>query len=120
RGSNYGIEIAPGERIGQIAEIVSEERTDQREVRAQGNFQQELFTVDRKLLLAVLDDRADARWRKNAAEPESTGADALDECPLGNQLDFHFFGKHTSLGFGIGADVTNDHFAQYPRTDKLA
>ena len=109
--SNHGIEIATGQRIGEIAEIVREERTDECEIRAQRNFQQEFLAVDRELLLAGLDDGADTGRRKDAAKPEAAGANAFDQGSLRYQLDLHLAADHALLSLQIGSDVADNRLA---------
>src|SRR5579883_2287867 len=55
RHRHHGIEVARGQRVSQIAEIVGQEGVDQREVRVQRGLDQIGFAVDLKPRLAVLD-----------------------------------------------------------------
>ena len=66
---DYRIEVARGQHIGEVAEVVGEKRLDQREVRSEWKLEQVLATADVDLALPLLDDGAHAGRRKDPAEP---------------------------------------------------
>src|SRR5262245_39231187 len=114
------VEVARGQRVGEVAQIVGEKRMDEREIRAQRRLEQIILPLDLDPLLALLDDGADARWREHATEPVATGADAFDQRALRHKLDFHRLGNHLPLGLGIEADVAGDGPADKLGVDQLA
>ena len=120
RHRDHRIEIARGQRVAQIAEIIGEECLHQREVGAERDFEQIALAVHLDALLAGLDRRADAGLRQNAAEPVSAGADAFDERTLRHQLDLQLAGQHLPLRFGIEANVAHDRLAHQLGRDQLA
>ena len=71
-------------------------------------------------LLAVLDRRADAGLRQDAAQPMTAGADAFDQRALRHELHLQFAGHHLLLGFGIEADVAHDGLAHQLGSNELA
>ena len=83
------IEVAGRQRVLKIAEIVGQERVNQREVGMQRRLQQIGLSGHFDLLLALFDERADAGRRQDAAEAAAAGADALDERALRHQVDRH-------------------------------
>ena len=81
RHGDYRVEIARGERVTEIAEIIRDESVHQRIIGAQRDFEQIGLSVHLDALFAVLDRRADTGLRENAAEPMPPGADAFDSVP---------------------------------------
>src|SRR5262245_10980973 len=114
------IEVARGQRVGEVAEIVGQKRVDQREIRAQRRLEQIALSLDLDPLLALLDDGADAGRREHAAEAEAAGADAFDQRTLRHELDLHRLGDHLPLRLGIEADVAGNGPAHEAGVDQLA
>jgi hypothetical protein len=100
-----GIEVARGQRIGKVAEIIGQEGMDKGEVRAEGRLQQKRLAIDVEAPLAFLDDGADAGRREHAAEAATAGTDALDQGALRHQVDRDLLGHHLLLHLRIEADV---------------
>ena len=114
------IEIARGQRIGEVAEIVGEEGMHQREIGAQRGLEQVRLAVDLDPLLAFLDQRADAGRRQHAAEAAAAGADALDEGALRDQLDRDLLAQHLLLRLRIEPDMGADHARHLRAVEQLA
>ncbi len=117
---DHRVEIARGQRVREVAEVVGEERVDEREVRAQCGLDEVILAAHVDLLLALLDDGTDAGRGEDTAEPEATRADALDQRALRHELDLHFAGQHLLLRFRIQADVADDRLAHQPGAHQLA
>src|SRR6516225_291764 len=81
------IEIARGERVGEIAEVIRKKCLEEREVGPQWGLQQIVLPVHLDLALAFLDDGADAGWRQYPAKPVAACADTLDQRALRHKLD---------------------------------
>ena len=114
------IEVARREGVAEIAQVIGNERVHEREIGAERRLEQVDAAVDRDLLLALLDDRADAGRRQDAAEPEAARPDALDERPLRDEVHLQVPGEHLLLGLRIEADVTHDDPPQQLGSDELA
>src|SRR5438045_1049930 len=117
---DHWVEVARGERVLEIAEIVSSERADECEVRAQRSFHEVRLAVEYDGGFALLDHGADAGRGQYTAESEATGADPLDERALRDELHVRLAGDHLLLRLGIEADVTHDRAPHEPRSDELA
>src|SRR3954470_12803925 len=113
------IEVAGGQHIGKIAEVIGHECVDQREIRLQRKLDQISRAVDFELLLAVLDDRANPSWRQHAAQPIAAGANALDQRALGHKLHDQVAAQHLLLGFRIKPDMAGDDPVHEPGADQL-
>src|SRR6185295_20034019 len=81
------IEIARGQRVGEVAEVIRQEGMDQGELRPQRGLEQKHRSVYLDLALAFGHRGADAGWREYASQAATTRADAFDKGPLGHQID---------------------------------
>ena len=82
RHRHHGIEVASGQRIGEIAKVVGQKCVDQRKIRAKRRLEQEVLAVNLDLALAFLDNRADACRRQHASKTAPAGPDTLDKRTL--------------------------------------
>ena len=114
------IEIARGQRVGEVAEVVRQKGMDQGEFRPQRGLEQKRLSVDLDLALAFGDRGADAGWREHASEAAAARADALDEGPLGHQIDSDLVGQHLLLRLRIEADVACGQARDQRRVEQLA
>ena len=114
------IEVARGQRVAQIAEVVRAVCTDQREVGRDRQRDEECAAVDDDFLRAFRDERSDTRRGQHAAESESRGPDPLGERSLRHELDGDLAGDHLPLRFRIGADVRDDQPAHELGVDQAA
>jgi hypothetical protein len=65
---HYGVVVACGQRIGEVAYVVGNKCVHEREIRPKRRFQQVLLALQFDLALALFDQCADARRCENAAE----------------------------------------------------
>ena len=68
------VEIACGQHVGEVAEVIGQKGVNQGKLRPQRGFEQKLLSVDLDLALAFSNQSADAGWRENASETATTGA----------------------------------------------
>src|SRR5258708_15646298 len=92
---DQGVEVASGHRVSQIADMVSTARIDQRELGAQGFFQQKVPAVDLDRALALLHRRAHPRGRKNAPPAMTPAPHWLGTGPLTHQFHPPLSGPHS-------------------------
>jgi hypothetical protein len=78
---HHGIEIARCQGLGEIAEVICQKCVNQREIGAERSLQQELLAVNLDLLLAFLDEGADAGRRQYAGRRRGC---APRKCPAGS------------------------------------
>src|SRR5207237_3833400 len=81
------VEIACGQHVGEIAEVIGQKGVNQGKLRPQRSFEQKLLSVDLYLALALGHRSADAGWRENASETATTGANAFDKSSLGHEME---------------------------------
>src|SRR6516162_8029411 len=93
---------------------------DEREVGAQRRFHEIFPAVDLDLLLAFLDDCADASGCEHAAKSAAASADAFDQRALRDEIDRHLARDHLLLRFWIETDVACDGASHQTRIDKFA
>lgn len=94
-----------GQCVGEIAEVVGQKCVDQGELRPQRGLEQKRSAIDFNLALAFCNRSANAGWREHASETATTGANALDEGPLGYEIDGDLVVQHLLLRLRIEADV---------------
>src|SRR5437588_12182502 len=99
------VEIACGQHVGEVAEVIGQKGVNQGKLRPQRGFEQKLLSVDLDLALAFSDQSADAGWRENASETATTGANAFDKSPLRYAIDGDLVAQHLLLRLRIEADV---------------
>src|SRR3954451_11148140 len=87
RHRHHWIEIPRGQRVSEIAEVVSEKRMHQREVCANREFYQVSATICLDSLLVSLNFGAYPGRRQHAAEPTAAGPDLLDQRALWHKVD---------------------------------
>ena len=113
------IKVPRCQSVGEITEVVGEKGADQCKLCMKGGFDQVGLPVDLNLLLALFDDRTDARWGQYAAQSITASADALDQRALRDEVDRHLAGDHLLLGFGIKPDVTGNGPANQSGVNEL-
>src|SRR5271165_6000222 len=77
RCGDHGIEVARRQRVGEVAQVIAHERMNECIVGAERDLEQVIPAVDGDLPLAFLDHCPDSRWGEDAAQPGTTGANAL-------------------------------------------
>src|SRR4051794_16584486 len=82
-----GIEVARGQPIGEVAEVVGEERVNQREVSTKRDFNKKNPAIYVDLLLALFNLGADPSRCQYAAEPVAARTDLLDQCAVRHEID---------------------------------
>ena len=105
RHRHHRVEVAGGQHIGEIAEVIGQKGVNKRELSAERGLQQVRLAVDLDLALAFGNQCADARRRQYAAETAAPGANALGERTLRNQIDRDLIGQHLLLRLRIEADM---------------
>src|SRR6516225_6655014 len=73
--SDHRIEVACGQRIGEVAQVVRQEGMDQCEVCVQCRFQQIRLSTDLDAALVFLDDGSDTGRRQYSAKATAGGSD---------------------------------------------
>src|SRR5215510_2766990 len=76
---DHGVEIAGGERVGKIANVIGEKCMDEREVGLQCGLDQIALSVDIDLPLPLLDNGANSRGSEDTAKSATSGSYPLDE-----------------------------------------
>jgi hypothetical protein len=114
------IEIAGGERVAEIPEIVGEKSLYQRKIGKQRHFKQIGIAIHVDSFLPLFDRRADPCFRQHAAETMAAGANPLDQRALWNEFHFKLPSQHLPLRFGIEADVADNGLAHQLGVDQLA
>src|SRR3954447_25021472 len=112
RHGHQRIEVPSCECVGEIAEVVAEERVHEREVGPQRGLKQIRPAVDLDRAFVVLNHRAEPGWREPPTEAAAAGPDALDQGSLRYEVDLESAGHHLLLGFGVEADMADDRFAE--------
>src|SRR5579864_283351 len=79
---NHRIEVAGGQGIREIPDVVREEGVHQSEVRAKRGFNEVWFAVNFYALLVLFDNGAEAGGRQHSTEPAAASANSLDQCAL--------------------------------------
>ena len=120
RHRHHGIEIARRQGVGEIAEVIRQKCVHQREIGAQRSLEQVRLAVNLDLLLAFLDEGADAGRRQYAAEAAAAGADALHESALRDQVDSDVLAQHLLLCLRVQPDVGADHARHLRAFEQLA
>ena len=114
------VEIACGQRVGEVAEVICQKGVDQGELRPQCGLEQKRRSVYLDLALAFGHRGADAGWREHASETATARANAFDEGPLGYEIDGDLIGQHLLLCLRIEADVACGEARDECRIEQLA
>ena len=102
------IEVTRCQRVTEIAEIVGQERVNQRICGAQRRFEQVLFSIDGNALPALFDQRSQSRLCENSSQSVTAGANPFNQRALRDKFHFEFALHHLLLCVGIEPDMAYD------------
>ena len=108
---HHGVEIAGRGLVDQVARRVPFPRFDKCEVCGQGAFQNVGFAIELPDFLALRHFCSKACRREKCGDARTTGAAALGQRALGNQVHFQFSTEHLAFKLVVLTDVGADHFA---------
>src|SRR6516164_1191899 len=75
---DHRIEVTCRKSIRQVTRVVGQKSVNQREIGTQRRLQEIALSVDVNAAFALFDNGANARWRKNAAQPITSGPNAFN------------------------------------------
>ena len=119
-GGRYGIEVACGTAIDEVAVDVGLPCFHQRKVGPKAALEDVLFATEGRSLLAFSDEGADAGAGVEAGDACASRAHAFSEGSLRGELHWQLAVQKLALELGVLAHVAGDHLAYLARLQQQA